>query len=210
MSSTSQTPSPKKPLWKRKWVWAVAAAVLIGGIASNASSQEAEDQAVEQPSVVQATDTPEPDPTPAPSTSTSASAPTSTAAPAPSTSVAPPPPPAPRTTVAPPPPPKPQVSSGQQQALRQAKQYLDFSAFSRQGLIDQLSSPYGGQFSVADATYAADNAGADWFAEAEEAAKDYLNFTAFSRQGLIDQLTSQYGSQFTQAEAEYGVTQAGL
>lgn len=102
------------------------------------------------------------------------------------------------------------MSRGQEQALRQAEDYLDFSAFSRQGLIDQLSSPYGGQFSVADATYAADATGADWMAEAVEAAEDYLEFSSFSRQGLIDQLTSQYGSQFTRAEAEYAVDSVGL
>ena len=76
--------------------------------------------------------------------------------------------------------------------------------------VDQLSSEYGRQFPVEDATYAADDVGADWNAEAAEAAKDYLEFSSFSRAGLIDQLTSEYGSQFTREQAEYGVEQAGL
>ena len=50
----------------------------------------------------------------------------------------------------------------QQQALDSAQSYLALgSGFSRQGRIDQLDSPYGGKFSVADATWAADHAGAD-------------------------------------------------
>lgn len=98
-------------------------------------------------------------------------------------------------------------AAGQQQALRAAERYLDHSGFSRLGLIDQLSSEYGDQSSVEDATYAADDVGADWNAEAAES---YLEFSSFSRAGLIDQLTSEYGGQFTQAQAEYGVSQAGL
>jgi hypothetical protein len=46
-----------------------------------------------------------------------------------------------------------------QQAVRAAKDYLDFSAFSRQGLIEQLSSPYGSQFTVEEATYAVNKIG---------------------------------------------------
>ena len=73
-----------------------------------------------------------------------------------------------------------------------------------------MSSEYGDQYSVEDATWAADNSGADWNAEAAEAAESYLELTPFSRAGLIDQLTSEYGDKFTREQAEYGVTQAGL
>ena len=83
--------------------------------------------------------------------------------------------------------------------------------FSRQGMIDQLSSEYGDQFSVADATYAADHCGADWNDQAAGAAQDYLDTGMhFSRQGMIDQLTSAYGNQFTRSQAEYGATAVGL
>ena len=64
---------------------------------------------------------------------------------------------------------------------------------------------------MADATWAVNNSGADWNAQAVIAAKGYLSDgQGFSRQGLIDQLTSPYGGQFTYAQAVYGVDQAGL
>jgi hypothetical protein len=100
----------------------------------------------------------------------------------------------------------------QQQALDSAQSYLSLnSGFSRQGLIDQLDSPYGGKFSVADATYAADHSGADWDAQAVLAAKGYMNLgSGFSRSGLIDQLDSPYGGKFTYAQATYAANQVGL
>lgn len=105
--------------------------------------------------------------------------------------------------------PKPVYTLEQENALRAAKQYLEFSSFSRQGLIDQLSSEYGSGFPVETATWAADTVGADWNAEAVEAAKQYLEFSSFSRQGLYDQLTSQYGSQFTPDEANQALAAVG-
>lgn len=105
--------------------------------------------------------------------------------------------------------PKPVYTLEQENALGAAKQYLEYSAFSRQGLIDQLSSQYGSGFSVETATWAADTVGADWNAEAIEAAKQYLDFSSFSRQGLFDQLTSQYGGQFTPDEANQALAAVG-
>ena len=84
------------------------------------------------------------------------------------------------------------------------------SGFSYQGLIDQLSSDYGDQFSVEDATYAADNCGADWNEQALRSAKDYLDYSGFSYQGLIDQLSSDYGDKFTVDQATYAADQLGL
>lgn len=95
------------------------------------------------------------------------------------------------------------TTTGQKNALKSAQTYLKFSAFSRQGLIKQLEYE---KYSTADATWAADNCGADWFAEAAESAASYLKYTSFSRQGLIDQLLYEG---FTQAQAEYGVSQNG-
>jgi 3-oxoacyl-ACP reductase-like protein len=104
------------------------------------------------------------------------------------------------------------LTGSQQQALDSASSYLDLgTGFSRSGLIDQLSSPYGGKFSVADATWAADHSGADWNAQAVMSAKGYMNLgTGFSRSGLIDQLSSPYGGKFTLAQATYAVNQVGL
>lgn len=96
------------------------------------------------------------------------------------------------------------VTAGQRNAIRSANSYLDFSAFSRQGLIAQLE--YEG-YSNADATFAVDYVAPDWNEQAAKSAESYLEFSAFSRQGLIDQLIYEG---FTSAQAQYGVAQAGL
>jgi hypothetical protein len=106
--------------------------------------------------------------------------------------------------------PKPEFTVSQEQAIESAESYLDFSAFSRLGLIDQLSSEYGEGFSTADATFAVDHITVDWNEQAAKSAKSYLEFSSFSRAGLIDQLVSEYGEQFTQEQAVYGVNQTGL
>lgn len=93
------------------------------------------------------------------------------------------------------------TTTGQKNALKKAQSYLKYSGFSRTGLIDQLEFE---KFSTADATWAADNCGADWYAEAAEKAASYLKYSAFSRQGLIDQLLYEG---FTQEQAEYGASQ---
>jgi len=83
------------------------------------------------------------------------------------------------------------------------------SGFSRQGLIDQLSSSAGSGYSVADATAAVDSLNADWNAEAVKSAKQYLAMSGFSCQGLIGQLDSSAGDKYTVAQATYGAQQAG-
>jgi hypothetical protein len=47
----------------------------------------------------------------------------------------------------------PHYTVSQQQAIGSAQDYLSFQAFSRKGLIQQLSSKYGEGFSRADATF---------------------------------------------------------
>ena len=84
------------------------------------------------------------------------------------------------------------------------------SGFSRQGLIDQLSSEYGDQFSVQDATAAVDSLHVDWNAQAVRSAQSYLEMSGFSCQGLIDQLSSPYGDKYTVDQATYGARQAGI
>lgn len=92
-----------------------------------------------------------------------------------------------------------------ERACDAAKDYLSFSAFSKQGLFEQLSSSAGSGFTEAEARYAVEHCGGDWKAEAVEAAKNYLEFSSFSRQGLIEQLSSSAGSGFTYEEAVYAV-----
>lgn len=104
----------------------------------------------------------------------------------------------------------PDMTSGQQQAVGAAQDYLNSQAFSKKGLVDQLSSPNGSGFARADAVYAVNHIDVDWNNEAAKAAKEYLDSMHFSRSGLIEQLESPNGSQFTHAQAVYGVNQAGL
>ncbi len=94
--------------------------------------------------------------------------------------------------------PEDNLTIGQKNAIKKARSYLDFSAFSRQGLIDQLEF---NQFDTADAEFAVDYIGADWKEQAVKKAKSYLDFSAFSYSGLIGQLTF---NGFTEEEATYG------
>jgi hypothetical protein len=99
-------------------------------------------------------------------------------------------------------------TNGDKEALAAAKQYLSFEAFSLKGLIAQLDSPDGGQFTVAQANYGVAHTSANWDKEAFAAAKEYLSTQAFSLNALIAQLDSPYGSQFTVAQATYGARRA--
>ena len=89
-------------------------------------------------------------------------------------------------------------------AREMALDYLDYSAFSRTGLIKQLK--YEG-FSTADATYGADATHANWYRQAARMAADYLDYSSFSRRGLIAQLKYEG---FTTSQATYGVNRVGL
>ena len=101
------------------------------------------------------------------------------------------------------------LTGPQQNAVRSANSYLSFSGFSRQGLIDQLSSPAGDDYDVRDATVAVDSLSVDWYAQAVRSAESYLDFSGFSCNGLIRQLSSPAGSKFTESEAAHGAQQAG-
>lgn len=103
----------------------------------------------------------------------------------------------------------PKLTGPQKNAVRSAENYLDFSAFSRQGLIGQLSSEYGDGYSKKDATIAVDSLKVDWKAEAVEAAKNYLELSGFSCDGMIQQLSSSAGDQYTKAQAQHGAKKAG-
>lgn len=104
----------------------------------------------------------------------------------------------------------PKMTASQEQAVGSAESYLDFTAFSRKGLIRQLSSEAGEGFSVKDATYAVDHIKVNWNEQAAKSAEAYLKMTHFSRSGLIRQLESSAGEGFTHAQAVYGVNKAGL
>lgn len=92
-------------------------------------------------------------------------------------------------------------TSGEKNALEKALQYLEYTAFSYSGLIEQLEFE---GFISSEAQYGADQCGADWNEQAARKAKEYLDYSSFSRDGLIDQLLFEG---FTQEQAEYGVSQ---
>jgi hypothetical protein len=98
----------------------------------------------------------------------------------------------------------PSATASQEQAARLAEQYLEYTSFSRSGLIDQLV--YEG-FSKSDAKFGADYLDTDWSEQAAAKAQEYLDYTAFSRSGLIDQLEFEG---FTHKQAEYGADAVGL
>jgi Host cell surface-exposed lipoprotein len=89
-------------------------------------------------------------------------------------------------------------------AVRSAKAYLQYQAFSYKGLISQLKFE---KYSTSDATYGASHSGANWMKQAAKAAKAYLRYQAFSRGGLVEQLKYEG---FTPAQALYGARAAGL
>lgn len=100
-------------------------------------------------------------------------------------------------------PPKPELTVEQTNATAKAKQYLGLSGFSRAGLISQLEFE---GYTTDAATFGADNAGADWNAEAAEKAEQYMDMTAFSRKGLSDQLEFE---KFTPEQIEFALAAVG-
>jgi hypothetical protein len=101
------------------------------------------------------------------------------------------------------------LTGPQRNAVRSAESYLSIQGFSRNGLIDQLSSSYGDGYDVADATAAVDSLSVDWNRQAVRSAKQYLSIMGFSCNGLIDQLSSDAGDKYTRSQATYGARQAG-
>ncbi|WP_370550955.1 Ltp family lipoprotein [Halobacillus sp. GSS1] len=96
------------------------------------------------------------------------------------------------------------VTVSQKQAVAMAEHYINFMAFSKSGLIDQLEFE---GFSTEDATYGVENISVDWQEQAVIKAEEYLDFMAFSRQGLIEQLVFEG---FSQEHAAYAASQVGL
>jgi hypothetical protein len=106
------------------------------------------------------------------------------------------------TTAAPPPPATPEFPPAQANAIAKAESYLDYTAFSREGLIKQLEFD---KFSTADATFAVDHlektGSVDWNEQAVKKAKSYLDYTSFSLSSLVTQLEFEG---FTPSQAQHG------
>ena len=122
--------------------------------------------------------------------------------PTPSPTPEPTPEPTPVPTAAPTP--TPVTSVADQNAARMARDYLAYTSFSRQGLIDQLVFE---GFAAGVAAAAVDSLNVDWFEQAAKSAESYLAYMAFSRQGMIDQLVFEG---FSIEQAGYGATAVGL
>jgi hypothetical protein len=97
--------------------------------------------------------------------------------------------------------PKPQYTSGQENAIAAAYDYLDYSAFSKTGLIEQLKFEGYGK----DAVFAVNHMKVNYNQQAVAAAKDYLSYSSFSKSGLVEQLVFEG---YTQAQANYGANRA--
>lgn len=87
--------------------------------------------------------------------------------------------------------------------IKKAKQYINYSAFSRIGLIKQLE--YEG-YSNESAVYSVDSLSIDWNEQCAKKAKQYLEYSSFSRSGLYDQL--EYEG-FSDEQIQYGLSQVG-
>lgn len=101
------------------------------------------------------------------------------------------------------------LTGPQRNAARSAEQYISMSGFSRDGLIEQLSSDAGNGYAVADATAAVDSLSIDWKEQAARSAEQYLKMSGFSCKGLIEQLSSTAGNKYTVSDATYGAKKAG-
>ena len=88
---------------------------------------------------------------------------------------------------------------GEKNALAAANTYLSFSAFSAQGLIDQLEFE---GYTTQEAQYAVAKCGADWNEQALKKAGNYLDYSAFSYSGLFEQLSYEG---FLPEQAQYAV-----
>jgi hypothetical protein len=100
--------------------------------------------------------------------------------------------------------PESDMTVAQSNAVRSAQSYLEYTAFSKSGLVDQLEFE---GYSNADAGFAVNHIEVDWMEQAAKSAESYLEYTAFSRQGLIDQLVFEG---FTQEQATHGADSVGL
>lgn len=93
----------------------------------------------------------------------------------------------------------PSVDDTPEEALSQAQGYIESGAFSHDGLVEQLE--YEG-YGEKNATYAADNVGADWSAEALQSAQSYVDHIGISSEHLYEMLDYE---KFTPDQIDYAM-----
>lgn len=96
------------------------------------------------------------------------------------------------------------LSQSQQNAVGMARDYLNYTAFSKSGLVEQLEFE---GFDNDDATFAVNEIDVDWQEQANQMAEDYLDYSNFSRSGLIEQLEFEG---FSNEQATNAVDETGL
>lgn len=180
MENENKEQKTKKKFYKKWWFWVIVIIVLLMIIGSSDSSKN--NEVIQQPVVEDTQSIKENSPTPV--VEKEKTVPVNTQA-ITSTSVS-------------------SETISQKNAVKKAKSYLGYSAFSHDGLVAQLEFE---QFSHNDAVYGADNSGANWNEQAAKKAKSYMEYSSFSRGGLITQLKYE---KFTQEQAEYGASSVGL
>gem|GEM_PF-157354 len=94
----------------------------------------------------------------------------------------------------------------QANALKSAKEYLECSGYSRDGLIEQLHE--GDCYTVSDAMAAVNSLNIDWIKQAVKSAKEYLECSGYSRDGLIEQLHE--GDSYTVSDATAAVNSLNI
>jgi host cell surface-exposed lipoprotein len=101
----------------------------------------------------------------------------------------------------------PSMTGAQQQAIESAESYLsEGQGFSKQGLLNQLTSSFGEGFPKSDAEFAIKYLKPNWDQQAVDSAQGYLSEgQGFSQQSLLQQLTSTSGEGFTEAQGEYAI-----
>ena len=184
----------KKPIYKRVWFWVIVTVIVLGAIsipqslntaneneqaANEAASYNYQDNADEESDATsendETTDTVESSESESSQTVESSSSST------------------------------PSAPAEYTSALAKAQTYVDMMAFSKAGLLNQLTATYGEKFSQAAADYAVAHVKADYNANALIKAKEYQNDMNMSPAAIHDQLTSSYGEKFTNAEADYAI-----
>lgn len=100
----------------------------------------------------------------------------------------------------------------EENAIQAAEGYLEFMPFSKQGLIDQLSSSAGDGYPKEVATVAVEHieSDVDWNEQAVKSAENYQDIMPMSRSELIQQLSSDAGEGFTKEQAEHAADEVGL
>jgi hypothetical protein len=99
---------------------------------------------------------------------------------------------------------EPKFSISQQNAIKQAENYIESMPFSEKGLINQLVFE---GYSQEDAAFAVKNIQVDWRYQAVRHAKQYLESMPFSKSGLIEQLIFEG---YSKEDATYAASQVGL